>query len=160
MERSEVDALAEAFSAAGDRLLEEIRAAERRAMEDADGLRAALGGYDRARTSLEAAVRGSPEHFAKPRTRLVAGVRFGMRKSSPGVAEKPDDLAQRLRDAGLVSLVRTRETVAAGDLAELPRKTLRVLGVVLEGGGDAPRLERVRDDLEERLGRWRPLLTA
>ena len=156
MERTDIDALAEACSAAGDRLLEDILRAEARALEDAAGLRTALADYDAARARLSDAAAAAPTQFQRPRSRLVAGLRFGLRKASP--TARPDDLVKLLRDAGLGDLVKTKESVLNTDLAKLPRKTLRKLGVRIEGGEDEPLVERVRDNLEERLAHWRPLL--
>ena len=88
-----------------------------------------------AREELEAAIEAAPEQFAKPRTRAVDGVKFGLRKR-PGKIAFADEgkviaaIRKKFPDR-VGALVRTKETVDKAALKKLPARELAMLGVTV-----------------------------
>ena len=103
------------WSESGDRLMQRVVCAEKRAIaQDETALREAIADYDQAKARLATAVAGAPELFVKPRTQLAAGVSFGLRSRPPRVTARPDDLIARLRDAGHSDIVQSAGASAGG----------------------------------------------
>ena len=151
--------LADNHSTAGDAvaaLLDEVDAATRAAVaENRDKLDAAIAHYRATKNALLAAVAERQAEFARPRSRLRAGIRYGMEKQRDGV-DIAKDTAQRIRDrhADLVpALFTTRLNREA--VKKLPARVLRSIHATLKRGGDEPFVKRVRDDLDDRLAAHR-----
>jgi hypothetical protein len=161
--------------------LEEIQAAALRLSQHTDGLREELTLLEaevsaaqnahmlslrlrtrsviKKQTELAALITANPGLFDKPRTLVVDGIKFGLRKQ-PGKMCWADDgkLIARLADLfakGAISLgkydgaVETRYTVVAKGLEKLDASTLKRLGVTLEADTDAVEIKSVDCDVEK-----------
>lgn len=144
------DALAEDVSQAGDELMEVLAAvrSEQRAavLRRAADLRAAEAKLAAAETRLRDACLARPSAFAKPRTRLVAGIRFGLRKLPDNLVFDADETAALAREHDMKVFAERLDRKALANLHAAERK---LLGVRLKKGKDGAVLERVRDALDD-----------
>ncbi len=112
-------------------------------------------------TELAEGIKAHPELFTKPRTYIVEGVKFGMRKQV-GKMEWPDDLQlvgridalfakAEITPAQYEQTVETRYAVLAKGLEKLDAKTLKRLGVTVEADTDAVEIKSVDSDVERML---------
>jgi hypothetical protein len=110
-------------------------------------------------TELAEGIKAHPELFDKPRTLIVEGIKFGLRKQ-PGRMSWADDqqLLNRLDDffakgdltrAQYDTVVETRYTVVAKGLEKLDAKQLKRLGVTVEADSDAVEIKSVDSDVEK-----------
>ncbi len=113
----------------------------------------------KAQATLAEGIKAQPALFEKPRTFIVEGIKFGLRKQV-GKMDWADDvqLVQRLDELfakGEVSLVQyeqaieTRYAVVAKGLEKLDAKTLKRLGVTVEADSDAVEIKSVDGDVEK-----------
>lgn len=107
---------------------------------------------------LAEGIKARPELFDKPRTLIVEGIKFGLRKQ-PGRMSWGDDeqLLKRIDDLfakGTISpaqhelVVETRYNVVAKGLEKLDASTLKRLGVTVEADSDAVEIKSVDSDVE------------
>ena len=108
---------------------------------------------------LAEGIKAHPELFDKPRTLIVEGIKFGLRKQ-PGKMCWGDDekLFKRLNDmfaAGHINpvqyegVVETRFVLVAKGLEKLDASTLKRLGVTVEADSDAVEIKSVDSDVEK-----------
>lgn len=104
-------------------------------------------------------IKAHPELFDKPRTLIVDGIKFGLRKQ-PGRISWVDDaqLLKRIDElfakgdintAQYDTVVETRHAIAAKGLEKLDAKILKRLGVTVEADSDAVEIKSVDSDVEK-----------
>jgi hypothetical protein len=135
--------------------------AEVSAAQDAHMLtiRSLTRGVIKRQAELAEGIKAHPELFDKPRTLIVDGIKFGLRKQ-PGRMSWADDeqLLNRLDDLfakGEVSpaqydnVVETKYNIVSKGLEKLDAKTLKRLGVTVEADSDAVEIKSVDSDVEK-----------
>jgi len=119
-------------------LREQTRALERKHLPK---VKCAVELAGRARAELHAAVAGSPELFAQPRTRVFHGVKVGLQKGRGGVvfadADAVVSLIHEQFGEAAVAYLRVKESPDVKMLAELPAPELARLGCRWEDAEDA-----------------------
>lgn len=143
---AEIDALAEryaaAFFTAGDvaEAMEQDVAAVR--AKHGPTLRRLVADAAALQAQLEAAVAAHPELFVKPKTRIVARIKFGLRKLK-GKVDLPDEartierIREQLPRQQALLLIRTREEVDRNALADLTVADLKRIGASVVDDTDA-----------------------
>ncbi len=95
----------------------------------------------KAHEALRTAVASAPQLFAKPRTRVLSGVKVGFQrlKSALAIRDEAPVLARihALMPDRVEELIRTREVLRRAALEALPAADLKRLGVGLVTGSDA-----------------------
>ena len=142
---AELDALAQKYSAARAIVAERVNALEddlrqlnRRRLP---GIKNAAADAETLQAELRAAIELNPEHFEKPRTMTLHGIKFGFQKGKGKLVW--DDAAKVIaairrcfsgdKQRSLIAVV---ETPAKEALELLPAKELNALGVRIDGAGD------------------------
>lgn len=108
--------------------------------EQMPALREAIDGATAAWEQLRALIEANPQHFIKPRTVTVNGIKVGFEKGKGGLEiADPDKTVKLIRkhlpDQADV-LIATKEAPAKDALAQLPADQLKKLGVNLKGTDD------------------------
>ena len=144
------DALARDVSAAGTKLMAVVAAVHQAYLDAvlhrAAELRAAAAELAEAEGRLRDACLAHPAPFAKRRTRVVDGVKFGLRKAADQLLFDADKTAALAREHGVDVFAQRLDKAALGDL---DGKTRRLLGVRRKKGRDNPVLQRLRDNLDD-----------
>ena len=110
-------------------------------------------------TELQQLIADNPTLFVKPRTHVVAGIKFGMQKQ-PGKLEWGSDAALCERIHGLVDkgviteeqrelLIATTEKPVAKAMEKLDANTLKRLGVTVGRDTDEPLIKSVDGGIEK-----------
>jgi hypothetical protein len=110
-------------------------------------------------SELAEGIQAHPELFDKPRTLIVDGIKFGLRKQ-PGRMSWGDDeqLRSRMDDlfakgeintAQYDTVVETRHVIVSKGLEKLDAKTLKRLGVTVEADSDAVEIKSVDSDVQK-----------
>ncbi|WP_422099127.1 hypothetical protein [Variovorax sp.] len=104
-------------------------------------------------------IKANPELFAKPRSFIVEGIKFGLQASNGSLKWDDDakvcERIERLATEGEISpeqaelLVVTERKPVANAMRQLEPKLLRRLGVTLEGAGDQPLIKSVDSSIEK-----------
>jgi len=119
-------------------------------------IRSAVHGAQKARSILSHAVADAPELFAKPKSRVLHGVRCGYRKAKDEVVYPEDrKLIELIRKVcspeQAEALIVCKESPARKALTLLDEKLLRRLGIQIKPGADEVIAEPVDGDLEKAL---------
>jgi hypothetical protein len=141
---TEIDQAAKALRQARDTLSEragtlhdEMEAAKRKAMR---GLRASVAATAQAQAELLAAIAAAPEHFTKPRSVVLHGIKLGFAKGKGRIDWEDDEQVVRLVRKHLPEqfdvLVKTTETPVKAALNSLSVAELKKIGVTAEDSGD------------------------
>ena len=146
MTLNDIDALAQAYRAERDKLANavqvlesEVQALKRRELP---AIKRSLAGTAEAYDRLKAAIEAAPELFAKPRTRVLHGIRVGFTKQK-GSVSFDDEAAVIARIRKLLPedqaelLIRVRENVAKAAVYDLSAADLKRLGITVSDAGDA-----------------------
>ena len=153
----DIAALARAYAQTRDALeetAEEIRAMQRRAVASRlRGLKSRVAETAAARDALHAAIESRPDLFEKPRTVAVDGVKFGYRKL-PGKVTIPDEaeaikLLRRKFPDRATALVKTRESLDKGGLANMAAADLAKIGVTVTEAGDEVTIKAAKADIDK-----------
>jgi len=103
-------------------------------------LRKAIDGATAAWESLRELIEAHPEHFIKPRTMTLSGIKVGFEKGKGGLEiadpEKTVKLIRKHLPDQCDLLIATKETPAKDALALLPADQLKKLGVNVKGSDD------------------------
>ena len=139
------DALANAVNEAQAEI-DEVR---ERVMPD---LRERIAAVAKAETKLRRAVVGGAAEFRKPRTRIMHGLRVGMRRGkSVLIFKNPDDVValidKHLSDKA-ETLVNVTRKPAKSELAKLDPRTLKMIGVRISDGVDEAVVEPKSGEIE------------
>lgn len=104
-------------------------------------------------------IKANPDHFVKPRSYVVDGIKFGMLLSTGSLTWEDDAKVcariRRLVEAGDIPqeqaelLIKTTEKPVASVLAQLDPALRTRLGVRLEGDGDQPLVKSVDSTVEK-----------
>jgi hypothetical protein len=137
-QRAEIYAKAHALLTDKVTALQAAQAALRR--EHLPGIRAGVQRAAEAEDALRALVEANPECFAKPKTRVLAGVKVGYMKGKGTLDYDDADavvarIEKHLPDQADV-LIRLKKTPVKDALAQLPAADLKRLGVTLAEAGD------------------------
>ena len=102
---------------------------------------------------LVTAVRGAPELFVRPRTRLIGGVKLGIQKRRGQVVIADEartiELMRKLLPANQVEvLVRVREEVHKQGVYDLVAGDLKRLGIEIKADTDQPFARIAADDID------------
>ncbi len=152
----EIGALCRHYARARARLAEtgaEIRALQREALRGRlRRLRSRAAACEDARAELAAAVAAAPGLFARPRTRIVEGVRVGYRRR-PGRVACADEAAaiadiRRLFPDRAAELIRIAESLDRNAVRRLDAETQAAIGVVVAESGDEILVAAAPDDLD------------
>lgn len=157
MTLNDIEALAERYANAANEAADLVNEAE---LELAGvrqaylkSLRARAERVAETKAALLAAVQEAPELWAKPRTRVLHGVKVGMTKQ-PGALTWDDDAkvvakikAHYVDEIGV--LIKTTEKPVKDALAELPAADLKRLGITVVATGDKPVARLVAGDIEK-----------
>lgn len=116
-------------------------------------LRESIGEATAAWDGLLTLVQANPQHFKKPRTVVMHGIKFGFEKGKGGLdIVDPDKtvtlIRKHLPDQADV-LIATREVPAKDALAQLPADQLKKLGVNLKGTGDRVVIRPADGDIDK-----------
>jgi len=137
MTLSEIEGLTKRYAEARTVLADRVEALTR-AMEDAKrqhlrGIKAALGKAAEAEGALRAAIDAGPELFAKPKTRILHGVKVGYRKAPGRLSwDDPDQvvaLIKRYHPDQADVLIITKEAPSKQALLQISVVELKRLGV-------------------------------
>lgn len=112
----------------------------------------------KSQAALADGIKAQPALFAKPRTYIVEGIKFGLRKQV-GKMDWADDVqlvkrVDKLFAKGEITpaqheqVVEVRYAVVAKGLEKLDAKTLKRLGVTVEADSDAIEIKSVDSDTE------------
>jgi hypothetical protein len=131
--------------------LESAMAALRR--EYMPGIRQGVARAAEAEDALRALIDAHPECFAKPKTRVIAGVKLGFGKGKGKLDFDDADavvarIKKHLPDQADV-LIRLKETPVKDALAQLPAADLKKLGVTLAEAGDQIVIKPVDSDVDK-----------
>lgn len=150
----ETQRLASLYGAAVDDLAAVVREIEdvqrQAARERLARLQAAAALAGERREGLLALVREHPELYQRPRTQVVAGVKFGWRKR-PGrvsLGKSALDLVKSKLPARAAELIRVREEIDKNVLKTLPARELALIGASITDTADEPLAEPARSDVE------------
>ncbi len=117
-------------------------------------LRRRLGGYLLARKQLIALVEKHPELFTRPKTRVIEGVKVGLRKQK-GKTVLPKDtdalvdkIMNLYSDEEIARLLEHKYTPVKKALGELSARELKALGIEVVDATDAPIADIVQGDVE------------
>lgn len=123
-------------------LVEETEQLKRRRLP---AIRRAVNRAKTAKEELEAAIDAGRALFARPRSRLLHGVRVGLRKATGKLSWADPDIVVRLIRKHLPDkaelLIKVKETPVKKALAQLQAADLKRLGVTVEETGDAVLIE-------------------
>lgn len=159
----ELQKRAEVVSAARDAVAANLRALEQAVealkSERMPDIRKAARKMAREHLALKELIEAHPEMFKKPRTYVVAGIKYGLQKQ-PGRLTWPCDatLIKRIRtlaDEGALSadqvelLINTTERPVAKALEKLDARILKRLGVTVGADTDEPLIKSVDGDVEK-----------
>lgn len=116
-------------------------------------IREAIDGATAAWEQLRALIEANPQHFIKPRTMTVNGIKVGFEKGKGGLEiADPDKTVKLIRkhlpDQADV-LIATKETPAKDALAQLPADQLKRLGVNVKGTDDQVVIRPVDGDVDK-----------
>lgn len=151
----EMAALAARYGEALDELtavVGAVQAVQRAAVrERLDALQLLASRTRERRGRLLELVREHPGLFARPRSRIVAGIRFGWRKSAGRITVGKSTLALiRAKLAGRApELIRQTEAVNLDALRGLSARELALVGATLTHSTDAPFAAAARSDVEQ-----------
>lgn len=140
----DIENLAQTMAAARDALTgtwmaqeEEIAAVKKKHLKL---IRTLTAKFKAAGEQLGAAVRASPDLFAKPRTVILHGIKAGFQKGKGGLdwddEERVVALIKRHFKEQADILIKTTEKPVKGALAELTVDELKKLGITVEDTGD------------------------
>jgi hypothetical protein len=112
----------------------------------------------KSQATLAEGIKAQPELFGKPRTFIVEGIKFGLRKQV-GKMDWADDVqlvkwVDELFAKGEITpaqhkqVVEVRYAVVAKGLEKLDAKTLKLLGVTVEADSDVVEIKSVDSDTE------------
>lgn len=154
---ADLEKLAQAHAAAHDALATELRVLEaflKGARDDAlPGIKRLVRKAKEQEAKLEAAIAASPHLFAKPKTHIAHGVRFGLKKEKGKVSfADAGKVIKRIRAllprlAG--DLIKTTETPIKDALAKLPGDTIKKLGVTVGEDTDRPYIKLTDSEVEK-----------
>lgn len=107
--------------------------------------------FKAAAEALQQAVAESPEHFVKPRSVILHGIKAGYQKGK-GKLEWDDDarvcrLIRKHYPEQAELLIKVTETPVKAALNELPAGDLRKLGIEVEDTGDVPFVKLADSDI-------------
>jgi len=154
----EIEDWAHHFYAARSNLAETAQAAERelQAVRDkyARKLREDLGTAAEVQSRLLAEIEANRDLFDKPRTRVVAGIRFGLRKKTGKVEIKDERRAikkirELLPEEQGELLIRIREEVDRNAVKDLVVGDLKRLGIQIVADSDEPVVKPVDPDVDK-----------
>ena len=117
-------------------------------------LRGLLGSAAEAKSVLLAAIENSRDLFDKPRTRVVDGIRFGLRKKT-GKVEIADErrtikrIRELLPEEQAELLIRIREEVDRNAVKDLVGGDLKRLGIQIVADSDEPVIKPVDPDVDK-----------
>ena len=137
-----------------DRRSEDIRDRQRKAVRPLmKGLRHQVAEVAQAKEALEDAIDGNAKLFDKPRTQVVDGIKFGMRKQigQINIADQ-DDLVAVIRKTFprlAKTLVRTKSEVNVPALRKLPAGDLARLGVTIDDPVDKVTIDVAASDVDK-----------
>lgn len=139
--------LAERLSA----LREEQETAKRRRLQ---GIKNALDRASTAHSDLHAAIEENPALFAKPKTRILHGIRVGWMKQRGkiGIADPATFIAALRKLLGIEeakAYIKITETPIAAAIASLPAKDLLKCGATLSDDVDAVLIKAADSDLDK-----------
>lgn len=143
---TEIEALAQKLAAVRDALAGSYMAHEEEAATLTKKYRPRIlrltAQFREAADALQQAVAESPEHFVKPRSVILHGIKAGYQKGK-GKLEWEDDervcrLIRKHHPDQADILIKTTETPVKNALNELPVADLRKLGIEVEETGDVP----------------------
>lgn len=160
---ADLQTMAAGLSAARDELDDSIRSLQNQIQAIKTPLLPAIRARARRVASLHralaAAIEANPGLFAKPRTFIVEGLRFGMYKGAPDFDWDDDAaLCVRIRLAvasGLLTaeqaelLIAKSEKPVTAAIKQLPPDLLVAIGVDFSAAGDAPMIKSVDDGVEK-----------
>jgi hypothetical protein len=108
---------------------------------------------------LAALIAANPDLFAKPRTCVVDGLKFGLQKQKGGMAWGDDEqLCMRIRklaDQGEISAeqadmcIRVKQTPVAAALDKLDARLIKRLGITVQADSDEPLIKSVDGEIEK-----------
>ena len=106
-------------------------------------------------TDLANAIDGSPELFAKPKTRILHGIKVGFRKGPGGLDwEDDEDLVRKIEkmfpdDGEAERYLIVKKKPSAEALEDLDVATLKRLGIVVVDTGEVVVVKAVESDVEK-----------
>jgi len=108
---------------------------------------------------LAAQIAANPQLFAKPRSYVVDGLKFGLQKQKgkmswdddAGLCRRIADLAEKglLTEEQAALCVRTKAAPVASALEQLDAKLLKRLGITVSADTDAPLIKSVDSEVEK-----------
>lgn len=117
------------------------------------GIRNAVARVQAAHEELRLAVVASPALFAKPKTRLLHGIKLGYQKQRGKISWADDDavieLIKRHFPEQLDTLTRTKRSLVRDALSAMPAKDLRRLGVTVTDDVDAVLIKASDSDIDK-----------
>jgi len=154
----EMELVARAFAQARTELAAAATEAERELQavreKHGDHLRCLLGQTVDHKTVLEQLIADNPGFFDKPKTRVVDGIKFGLRKKQGKVEVKdPERTIERIRrflpEEQAELLVRVREEVDLQAVKDLQVSDLKRLGIGIIEDTDVPVVKPVDPDVDK-----------
>lgn len=117
------------------------------------GIQNAINAAAETEAELRAAVEAAPEVFAKPRSHVFGGIKFGFQKGKPSLEiADPDrtvDLIERHYTSRADELVRTVKKPNAKVLIDEPAKLLSRVGIKYVDGKDQVIVRPIDSDLDK-----------
>lgn len=123
-------------------------------LELAPSLREAAGAERDCAEALRAAVEGAPELFAKPKTRVVHGIKYGWQAGKASI-EIPDEaksirlIREHADEAQQHLLIRTVESVHKPSVLDLEARWLRKFALIQRPGEDAVVCRPIADGVDK-----------
>ena len=146
-------AFAERRAALGNivtRMQDGIEAIKRENLPD---LKTAINDATEAHSELKALIEASPEHFAKPRSKVFHDIKIGFQKAKGGIEfEDSDQVVKLIRkhfpDQADV-LIQTKEKPAKDALAQLTVAELKKCGCTVQETGDVVFIRPADSDVDK-----------
>lgn len=116
-------------------------------------IRRAVATAQERREALYTDVKSAPEAFAKPKSRILHGIRVGYRKAKGKLSwSDPKKVLKRLRELrpdDADQYIRVKEEPDKTELARLPARTLKQLGVEITKDQDIPIVEPTDTEVDK-----------